>query len=82
MSPEFSSNRHADWTTLPRPEPSDDGKTPNVYINGLPPYFREDQLLAITAPFGEVLSVRCFTRHMTKAASGYGFVLCVFLFLR
>ncbi|KAJ7121456.1 hypothetical protein C8R44DRAFT_853070 [Mycena epipterygia] len=76
MSPEFSSNRHADWTTMPRPEPSEDaGKNPNVYINGLPPYFREDQLLAITAPFGEVLSVRCFTRHTTKAASGYGFVL-------
>ncbi|KAJ7121441.1 hypothetical protein C8R44DRAFT_876846 [Mycena epipterygia] len=50
-------------------------KTPNVYINGLPPYSREDQLLAITGPFSEVLSVRCFTRRTTKAASGYGFAL-------
>ncbi|KAJ7917180.1 hypothetical protein B0H13DRAFT_2657917 [Mycena leptocephala] len=51
------------------------GKTPNVYINGLPPNFREDQLRAIAAPFGEVLSVRCFTRQTLKSPSGYGFVL-------
>lgn len=52
-------------------------KTPNVYINGLPPHFREDQLYDLTAPFGEIRSVRTFTRHVRDSESGYGFVLCV-----
>lgn len=51
------------------------GRTPNVYINGLPPHFPEDQLLAMAAPFGEVRSVRTFTRHVRDSESGYGFVL-------
>ncbi|KAJ7488892.1 hypothetical protein FB451DRAFT_1552840 [Mycena latifolia] len=74
---ELSSNRpQGPRESHPAPAvPDSEGKTPNVYINGLPPYFREDQLLAITAQFGEVLSVRCFTRHTPRAASGYGFVL-------
>ncbi|KAL0958497.1 hypothetical protein HGRIS_000640 [Hohenbuehelia grisea] len=56
-------------------------KSPNVYINGLPPYYPEDELLALTSPFGGVRSVRSFTRHLgsdddsMKKASGYGFVL-------
>lgn len=50
-------------------------KTPNVYINGLPPHFPEDQLYALAAPFGEVRSVRTFTRHVRDSESGYGFVL-------
>ncbi|TEB22302.1 hypothetical protein FA13DRAFT_1716139 [Coprinellus micaceus] len=50
-------------------------KTPNVYINGLPPHFPEEQLEALTAPFGEVKSVRTFTRHVRDSESGYGFVL-------
>ncbi|KAF7797235.1 hypothetical protein EIP86_008427 [Pleurotus ostreatoroseus] len=50
-------------------------KTPNVYINGLPPNFPEDQLLAMTREFGEVHSVRTFTRHVSDKPSGYGFVL-------
>ncbi|KJA21531.1 hypothetical protein HYPSUDRAFT_724379 [Hypholoma sublateritium FD-334 SS-4] len=50
-------------------------KTPNVYINGLPPHFREDQLHDLTAPFGEIRSVRTFTRHVRDSESGYGFVL-------
>ncbi|THH27682.1 hypothetical protein EUX98_g6503 [Antrodiella citrinella] len=54
---------------------SDDFKTPNVYINGLPPNFPEDQLLAMTREFGEVVSVRTFTRHVSDRPSGYGFVL-------
>ncbi|KAJ7021979.1 hypothetical protein C8F04DRAFT_1312235 [Mycena alexandri] len=53
----------------------DQGKTPNVYINGLPPNFPEDQLFALAAPFGEVRSVRSFTRHVGDAETGYGFVL-------
>ncbi|KAI0088394.1 hypothetical protein BDY19DRAFT_1057532 [Irpex rosettiformis] len=50
-------------------------KTPNVYINGLPPNFPEEDLLAMTKPFGEVISVRTFTRHVSDKPSGYGFVL-------
>ncbi|KXN82757.1 Sporulation-specific protein 5 [Leucoagaricus sp. SymC.cos] len=53
----------------------DSHKTPNVYINGLPPHFPEDQLYALAAPFGEVRSVRTFTRHVRDSESGYGFVL-------
>lgn len=53
-------------------------KTPNVYINGLPPHFPEDQLFALAAPFGEIRSVRTFTRHVRDSESGYGFVLYVF----
>lgn len=48
-----------------------------MYINGLPPHFPEDQLLAMAAPFGEVRSVRTFTRHVRDSESGYGFVLYV-----
>jgi hypothetical protein len=59
-----------------QPEDSSLGaRTPNVYINGLPPHFPEDQLFALTAPFGPVKSVRSFTRHVGDRASGYGFVL-------
>jgi RNA recognition motif. (a.k.a. RRM, RBD, or RNP domain) len=54
---------------------ADSSKTPNVYINGLPPHFPEDQLYALAAPFGEVKSVRTFTRHVRDSESGYGFVL-------
>lgn len=54
---------------------SSEGKTPNVYINGLPPHFPEDQLFALTRPFGSVRSVRSFTRHVGERESGYGFVL-------
>jgi hypothetical protein len=54
---------------------SDSNKTPNVYINGLPPHFPEDQLFALASPFGEIRSVRTFTRHVRDTESGYGFVL-------
>jgi hypothetical protein len=33
---------------------ADKDKTPNVYINGLPPNFPEDQLFALAKPFGDV----------------------------
>ncbi|KAJ7895464.1 hypothetical protein B0H14DRAFT_3853935 [Mycena olivaceomarginata] len=77
-SPEFSSNRHG---SQPLREPQlvsdakESGKTTNVYINGLPAGFRDDQLHAIAAPFGEIVSVRCFTRNGPNSSSGYGFVL-------
>ncbi|KAJ7183503.1 hypothetical protein C8R46DRAFT_1344314 [Mycena filopes] len=84
-SPEFASNRPRDAPQPQRPRPhlassssakdSEWEKTPNVYINGLPPNFSDEQLLAITAPFGEVVSVRTFTRTNTQTPSGYGFVL-------
>lgn len=41
-------------------------RTPNVYINGLPPHFPEQELFALTRPFGEVKSVRSFTRHVSE----------------
>ncbi|KAK6992671.1 hypothetical protein R3P38DRAFT_3372601 [Favolaschia claudopus] len=59
----------------PNEKPSTEHKTPNVYINGLPPNFPEDQLFALARPFGIVRSVRSFTRHVGDAETGYGFVL-------
>lgn len=50
-------------------ETVDDGKTPNVYINGLPPNFLEEQLLEMTKEFGGVVSVRTFTRHVSDKPS-------------
>ncbi|KAA1473141.1 hypothetical protein DENSPDRAFT_224517 [Dentipellis sp. KUC8613] len=50
-------------------------KTPNVYINGLPPNFPEENLFEMTKDFGPVVSVRTFTRHVSERPSGYGFVL-------
>ncbi|EPQ53541.1 hypothetical protein GLOTRDRAFT_139741 [Gloeophyllum trabeum ATCC 11539] len=50
-------------------------KTPNVYINGLPPNFPEEQLYNMTKDFGGVVSVRTFTRHVSERPTGYGFVL-------
>ena len=52
-------------------------KTPNVYINGLPPHFPEEELYALAAPYGAIKSVRTFTRHVRDSESGYGFVLFV-----
>jgi hypothetical protein len=40
-------------------------RIPNVYINGLPPNFPEEQLYALTKDFGGVVSVRTFTRHVS-----------------
>ncbi|KAJ7096567.1 hypothetical protein B0H15DRAFT_774060 [Mycena belliarum] len=61
--------------SAPPGAPAEPEKTPNVYINGLPPNFPEDQLFALAAPFGAVRSVRSFTRHVGDAETGYGFVL-------
>ncbi|EJD05471.1 uncharacterized protein FOMMEDRAFT_145007 [Fomitiporia mediterranea MF3/22] len=50
-------------------------RTPNVYINGLPPHFADESLYLMTRDFGNVLSVRTFTRCVGEKMSGYGFVL-------
>ena len=34
----------------------------------------EDQLIALASPFGEIRSVRTFTRHVRDSESGYGFI--------
>lgn len=34
-----------------------------MYINGLPPNFKAEQLYALTSQFGTVLSCRTFTRQ-------------------
>lgn len=39
---------------------------PNVYINGLPPHFSEQDLFALARPFGDIKSVRTFTRHVSE----------------
>ena len=56
--------------SLPAPTPSaqqqDSTIPPNVYINGLPPNFPEEQLYNMTKEFGPVLSVRTFTRHVSE----------------
>lgn len=62
-------------TSSPAPPDSPGFKSPNVYINGLPPHYPEDQLFALAKPFGTVRSVRSFTRHVGERESGYGFVL-------
>lgn len=46
-----------------------DHRTPNVYINGLPPNYPESSLYTLTCPFGGVRSVRTFTRHVGGRAS-------------
>ena len=45
---------------------SDSTIPPNVYINGLPPNYPEEQLYNMTKEFGPVLSVRTFTRHVSE----------------
>lgn len=47
----------------------DDSKTPNVYINGLPPNCPEETLHAVASRYGEVVSVRTFTRHVSDKPS-------------
>ena len=44
-------------------------RIPNVYVNGLPPNFPEEQLYALTKDFGGVVSVRTFTRHVSDRPS-------------
>lgn len=39
---------------------------PNVYINGLPANFPEEQLYNMTKEYGPIISVRTFTRHVSE----------------
>ena len=73
--PSLENHLHAPEDPQQQASFDDSTRTPNVYINGLPPHFPEDELYALTAPFGEVKSVRTFTRHVRDSESGYGFVL-------
>ena len=78
---QYASHAHGDGSTFSAQQPlpsasqpnssasADELKTPNVYINGLPPNFPEEQLLAMTREFGEVISVRTFTRHVSDRPS-------------
>ena len=54
--------------TVTKEDPSE-LRVPNVYINGLPPNFPEEQLYALTKDFGVVVSVRTFTRHVSDRPS-------------
>jgi len=54
--------------TVTKADPSEQ-RIPNVYINGLPPNFPEEQLYALTKDFGGVISVRTFTRHVSDRPS-------------
>ena len=38
-------------------------RTTNVYINGLPPHFPEEELHDLVNKFGGVISVKTFTRN-------------------
>ncbi|EIW77320.1 hypothetical protein CONPUDRAFT_168270 [Coniophora puteana RWD-64-598 SS2] len=76
-----SSTTTSQSSSSPRPsspklsEGTDQERTPNVYINGLPPHFPEQDLHELARPYGEVKSVRSFTRHVSEKPTGYGFVL-------
>lgn len=50
---------------------------PNVYINGLPPHFSEQNLFALTRPFGDIKSVRTFTRHVSEKPTSVSLVFVV-----
>ena len=52
-----------------QPQDQENTRTPNVYINGLPPQYPESELYTLTCTYGEVKSVRTFTRHICGRAS-------------
>ena len=57
-------------------------RVPNVYINGLPPNFPEEQLYALTKDFGGVVSVRTFTRHVSDRPSYVYFKSMLIVFIK
>lgn len=69
FSPDLLSQRSGSVSGGSQSSLDDALRTPNVYINGLPPNFPEDKLLEMTSPFGEVVSVRTFTRHVSDKPS-------------
>ena len=62
---DFQTNAASVPALTPSAPPNSTGP-PNVYINGLPPNFPEEQLYNMTKEFGTVLSVRTFTRHVSE----------------
>ncbi|KAG8803370.1 hypothetical protein FRC16_005812 [Serendipita sp. 398] len=63
-------------TAIPKPDPLENPlNTTNVYINGLPLRWTDDDLYRLTRGFGAVKSVKMFTRHLEDKPSAYGFVL-------
>ncbi|KIK90597.1 hypothetical protein PAXRUDRAFT_672772 [Paxillus rubicundulus Ve08.2h10] len=75
MFPDSAESQCSLTTTSSAESTSPSQRTPNVYINGLPPHFPEQELFALARSFGEVKSVRTFTRHVSEKPTGYGFVL-------
>lgn len=71
VDPELTCEQTA---TVTKADPSE-LRVPNVYINGLPPNFPEEQLYALTKGFGGVVSVRTFTRHVSDRPSYVNFNL-------
>ena len=67
-SKDHNRNRPQELAQQPQAE-EDNGCTPNVYINGLPPQYPESELYTLTCTYGEVRSVRTFTRHVCGRAS-------------
>ncbi len=67
---QFDSEAHVPSVTK---ADSGEPRIPNVYINGLPPNFPEEQLYALTKDFGGVVSVRTFTRHVSDRPSCVAF---------
>ncbi|KIJ38854.1 hypothetical protein M422DRAFT_258503 [Sphaerobolus stellatus SS14] len=67
-SPVHIPSSYGAWTRLVN-------RTTNVYINGLPPHFKAEQLYALASQFGTVLSCRTFAHQLSDLPSGYGFVL-------
>ncbi|KAF8263953.1 hypothetical protein EI94DRAFT_1806447 [Lactarius quietus] len=63
LSPIVQLDPDAPGTPAVTREDSTEPRIPNVYINGLPPNFPEEQLHALTKDFGGVVNVRTFTRH-------------------
>ena len=64
---DFQTNAASLPTPTPLAQPDTNSPPPpNVYINGLPPNFPEEQLYNMTKEFGPVLSVRTFTRHVSE----------------
>jgi hypothetical protein len=75
--PDLAFSTYATTTkSHPHPHPQQDQdqdqentRTPNVYINGLPPQYPESELYTLTCTYGQVKSVRTFTRHVCGRAS-------------
>lgn len=49
-----------------------DYSTTNVYINGLAPYFKAEELSRLASEFGKVLSFRVFHRFNQTKPNGGG----------